>query len=492
MGDVSSSIVLVITDDRLKAFITIRDEEMVDESELFKLLRDKNVKYGIDRDVLADLIKAPRQGTFVIARGKPPRQGKDGFVQYLFTSPTSRQDQTEDSIDFREVFNVPSVHSNSVLAVYHPAVQGQDGMAVTGVPIPANPVTELTFRAGKGASLAADGLSVSSTINGRPWVKKRGRSVTVGVESVYQHEGDVDIKSGNLRFNGDVIITGNVTENMIVDIKGNLRVMGFVSRAAVKVTGNLEIMKVITASKIKAGGATVSFSRIEKCLREIKDDVLALGAKAELLMTNLKERRRDIHYGQVIMTLLDKQYANMAKKVEACRALIRHYDAKPPRELEDAMGQLTTLTGLKALSLSSLDGIIKSLAEAVTFLGSLSKEPSNIITNSIWNSEVDATGDIKITGQGAFNSRVTALGAAEVRGVFRGGEIFAREGIKAGEIGGPIGVKTTAKTVEGGIIRASRVYNGSVLQIGARVHTLQQDESMVVARLNEYGDIVLH
>lgn len=492
MGNASPGIVLALTDDKLKAFVTIRDEGVVDEYTLTSLFKDKDVKYGIDKDMLADLLRNPRQGTFVIARGQPPKQGKDGYVQYLFTARAAPQDTTEENIDFREIFNVPSVYANTVLAVYHPAVKEQDGITVTGLPIPANPVTELSIRAAKGATISEDGLTVTSTINGRPWARKQGRNVLVGVEQVYQHEGDVDIKSGNLRFNGDVVINGNVTENMIVDINGNLRVMGFISRATVRVTGNLEVMKVVTSGKINAGGATASLSKIETHLREIYDDVLGLQAKADLLMKNLQERQQNVQYGQVIMALLDKQYTGMDKKVQDFIDLVRRYDSKPPRELEQAIGQLAALTGLKALSLPNLDGILKSINEAVSFIGSLSQEPANITANSIWNSEVDATGTIRITGQGAFNSRVSALGAVEVNGVFRGGEIFARNSIRAREIGGPMGVKTIARTVEGSIIRASRLYNGSVVQIGNRIYTLQHDESMVVARINEHGDIVLH
>jgi len=484
--------ILAVTDDRLKAFITIRDEGMVDENILAQLIQEKEIKYGMDRQVLANLVTAPRSGTFVIAWGKPPRQGKDGCMQYLFTYRTPQREETEENVDFREIFNVPSVNANTVLAIYHPAEKGEDGITVTGLPIPANPVIELNVRAGKGASLSPDGLSVISTISGRPRIKKQGRGVTISVDAVYQHEGDVDIKSGNLRFNGDVVITGNITENMIVDINGNLKVMGFVSRSTVKVSGNLEVMKVITAGKINAGGSTASLTKIENKLREIYDDIMGLDTKAVLLMKNLRERRQNIQFGQVVMALLDKQYTGMGKKIHDFKELVSQYPAKTPGELNDVLAALSSLSGIKALALSDLNGIKKTLAAAIDFLDTPDKEPSNVVANSIWNSEVDATGNIKISGQGAFNSRVTALGTVEIKGVFRGGEMFAQKGIKAGEIGGPMGVKTVARTQEGGVIKSNRVYNGAVLQIGSRIYAVQQDENMVLARINERDDIILH
>ncbi len=491
MGDVNTSVIMAITDDRLKAFITVRDEEIVDENILTQLIKDKEIKYGIDSETVADLVKNPRQGTFVIATGKPPRQGKDGSMEYLFTSRAPQQEESEENVDFREIFNVPSVNANTVLAVYHPAEKGEDGITVFGKLIPANPVIELSLRAGKGASLSADGLSVLSSINGRPRAKKQGRSVVVSVDSVYQHEGDVDIKSGNLRFNGDVVVTGNVTENMIVDIKGNLRVMGFVSRSSVKISGNLEVLKVITAGKINAGGTTASLTKIENKLREISEDVSGLDSKAYLLIKNLRERQQNIQFGQVLMALLDKQYTGLGKKIKTAKELVNQYPSKPPEELTAVLTELECLTGLRAMFLSDLSGIKNVLAEALKYIDTQTEEPSNVVANSIWNSELEATGNIKITGQGAFNSRVTALGAVEITGVFRGGEVFAQKGIKAGEIGGPMGIKTVAKTKEGCFIKANRVYNGAVLQIGSRIFTAQRDESMVLARIDEHGDIIL-
>ncbi len=492
MADSETAVTLIITDDKLKAFVTVRDESLVSESLLDRLIKEKDVKFGIDRGALNDLIQNPRKGTFIIAQGRPPKEGKDGYMQYLFTSRPARKEQTEENVDFREIFDVPSVNANTILAIYHPAVKGEDGIGVTGQPLPARPVVELAVRAGKGASLSRDGLFVTSTTNGRPWVKKQGRNVTVGVDPVYQHDGDVDIKSGNLRFNGDVVITGNVTENMIVEVSGNLRVMGFVSRAIVNVGGNLDILRVVTASKINAGGTTASYNKIENKLREIQKAVSGIDAKARVLMNNLARRKQKVQFGQVLITLLDRQYSGFGKQVKEFEALVKGHGSNAPAEFNKLIKALSTMCGIKAMSLTSLKDVQQSIAESLAFLESLNKEPSNIVANSVWNSEIHATGDVKITGQGSFNSIVTSLGAVEIMGVFRGGEIYARKGIRAREIGGPMGVKTIAKTQEGSMIKASRVYNGTVLQIGHRIHTVKRDENMVLARLDEHGDIVLH
>lgn len=125
-------------------------------------------------------------------------------------------------------------------------------------------------------------------------------------------------------------------------------------------------------------------------------------------------------------------------------------------------------------------------------MDSLSHESAHIVANSVWNSEIEATGDIKITGQGAFNSRLNSLGTITINGVLRGGDMYAQKGINAGEIGGPMGITTTVRTEKGCLIKARQVYVGTVLQIGSYTYKVNRENSMVLARLNEKGEIVLH
>lgn len=175
LSDENNNVLLIITDDKMKAFFTVRDPESVNKELIDKLVRDKGVKYGIDKQVLDDLIKSPSEGTFLFATGTPPKEGQDGYVQYLFSSRVVRSnEQDQQNVDFREVFNVPSVTANTVLAVYHPAVKGEDGRMVTGQVIAARKVVELTLRAAKGTVLSNDGMMVSSQINGRPRTQKKG------------------------------------------------------------------------------------------------------------------------------------------------------------------------------------------------------------------------------------------------------------------------------------------------------------------------------
>lgn len=302
----------------------------------------------------------------------------------------------------------------------------------------------------------------------------------------------MDIKSGNLRFHGDVTVTGNVMDNMIVDVQGNLRVQGFISRSNIKVKGSLEVIKVVTAGKIVAGGSTVSLSAVEKELRKIEQSINSLNAATLQLMGKLRQTRPNIQYGQVVMTLLDKKFNYIGRQVRGLVELVNKQKQKPPEEVQDAIQALNRISGFKALALQNLDEVQKNVASALALLDSLSHESAHIVANSVWNSEIEATGDIKITGQGAFNSRLNSLGTITINGVLRGGDMYAQKGINAGEIGGPMGITTTVRTEKGCLIKARQVYVGTVLQIGSYTYKVNRENSMVLARLNEKGEIVLH
>ncbi|SFF95210.1 hypothetical protein SAMN05660649_00170 [Desulfotomaculum arcticum] len=503
-GDIlnNDNTTLVITEDKLKALLTIREKGDFDPEVIKHLLNEKGIKHGIDQAMLQQIAQNPKPGSYLIASGTPPKEGRDGYMQYLFSSGASKESKAslagekkmdEKNIDFREIFNVPSVSAKTELAIYHPMVKGEDGVTVTGQAIPARKVFELALRAGKNAKISDDDKNIIvSTASGRPWVKKAGRNVTVGIEAVYQHEGDVDIKSGNLRFNGDVIINGNVNDNMIVDVAGNLRIWGFVSRSNINVSGKLEVMKVITASKVNVGGVSANLDEVDKRLQEIKETILKLEKTARQFLTTLRENKKTVQYGQIIMALSDKKFPHMKKQLDGLMELVNKNKQSLPEEVKNAAAALNQLCGIKALEVTGLDNIKESLETAIKFLNVTDNGPSDIIANSIWNSEIAATGSVKLLGQGTFNSRLVALNSVEIKGVARGGEIISRGNVIINEIGAPMGVKTLVRTDKEGIIKAKLLYNGSVLQIGKRILTAREDYSMVVARLTDDNEISLY
>ena len=88
---------------------------------------------------------------------------------------------------------------------------------------------EVVLSAGEGAILTKDGKRVVATRSGRPTMSRRRNKFKVSVVNELVHAGDVDLSSGNIGFKGDVLILGNVTENMLVESKQDIKINGLVS-----------------------------------------------------------------------------------------------------------------------------------------------------------------------------------------------------------------------------------------------------------------------
>ena len=104
------------------------------------------------------------------------------------------------------------------------------------MPKPGKPKTKLR---GKGFTVSEDGNTYYSAIDG----KVEYRNTDLNVIGVLQIEGDVDLNIGNVDFNGDVEISGNVISGVSVTAKGNVTVGGFVEGAVIKADKDIILKK---------------------------------------------------------------------------------------------------------------------------------------------------------------------------------------------------------------------------------------------------------
>jgi hypothetical protein len=68
----------------------------------------------------------------------------------------------------------------------------------------------------------------------------------VNVEPVYVVEGDVNMKEGNIKFLGTVVVKGNVDDGFDVNAAGNIEVMGSVGRCNLSAEGDIIVHQGIT------------------------------------------------------------------------------------------------------------------------------------------------------------------------------------------------------------------------------------------------------
>lgn len=241
--DGNTRVVCSISSDALEAYLTIRTppNSSVPIDLLKQALEKEGVVEGVMEDVLTELSQARgKRGVPVLAaKGKQPGHGSDAKIEYFFeTDPKPVLKKTDDGrIDYKESNIIQQVPEGQVLAIKTPAMPGEEGISVTGVSISGTVGSDLPLISGKGTAFEDEGKQrLLATRPGSAILKRKGE---VEVSERHIVEGDVDFESGNVRFNGSVIIQGSVQAGFEVTATRDVEVKGIVEDAKIHCGGNL-------------------------------------------------------------------------------------------------------------------------------------------------------------------------------------------------------------------------------------------------------------
>lgn len=236
-----------VSSDGLEATMTFKIPDGKNEvpkytaAQLLGFLSNANVSFGIDQEMLARLADSPIYGRPIkVATGTPQQQGTPGYYEYLFDTnfnrkPTIRPDGTA---DYMSIKTIETVQEGDVIATYHPAVQGSRGMSVRGQILEPKPVRDLPPLIGRGFDRSSDNLTYTAKIDGKIEVNQ-GKIL---VSPVHEVQGDVGIETGNIKFNGDVIVHGGVHDGAVIDAAGNVIIHGLIEDCDIRAGKDLFLL----------------------------------------------------------------------------------------------------------------------------------------------------------------------------------------------------------------------------------------------------------
>ena len=115
---------------------------------------------------------------------------------------------------------------------------------------------------------------------------------------------------------------------------------------------------------------------------------------------------------------------------------------------------------------------------------------SYVYVLNVLNSRINCSGNVLIEGRGCVNSKIHSGGYLKIRGILRGGEVYARLGANINETGASSGTLTTIAVSSDQKIKINKAKEGTVLKFGNRKHVLTDDYHFLVAKLNEHGDVI--
>jgi uncharacterized protein len=274
------SYALTVSDDKLEAHLSarVKGDASITIENLKAFLKEKHISYGLVNDL--EIENYVNQGVILrepclMARGLPPQTGKDARITFFFDRDSHKAGKITDRgvIDFREKGDIPQVKPGDLLAEKIPLVKEKEGFDVYGQPISVEKAKDPVMSSGTGTKKSMDGLKIYAQNAGRPEVLSDGR---VCVFSEIRINGDVNLETGHVRFDGFVDVGGTIQEGFRVkagklaareifraevDVDGDITVDGGIIGAHVSSRGNVKC-KFIDASHIVTTGDVVVESEV--------------------------------------------------------------------------------------------------------------------------------------------------------------------------------------------------------------------------------------
>lgn len=237
-----SAFELFLTENMMEASVFLHEKDKkVNREELIEALEQNNIKKGIDFQVMDQICEGiSEQDIMVIARGKEPVTGKDGWYEFFFetdlkTHPILLEDG---SVDYQNAKWFEMVKTGQKVAYYHVAEPGTPGYKINGDEIPARRGREQRYLTGEGFQLMPDRRTYLAAIDGK--IELKGDKLEITRLLVLN---EVNPASGYVNFNGNVYVQGTVGRGSRIFATGDIYVDGFTEGAILEAGGDIVLRK---------------------------------------------------------------------------------------------------------------------------------------------------------------------------------------------------------------------------------------------------------
>jgi uncharacterized protein len=210
-------------------------------NEIVSTLTAKGIKVGVEQKVIEVLVRTKEYcKDYVIAKGIAVTLGNDAKITYHFnTNLNVKPKMNEDgTVDFHQLDNIGHIHKGQILATLTPEDVGKPGLNVYGEIIKQPSYNKSKLRFGKNITISEDKCTLTSDVDGHASLVE-GK---VFVSNIYEVQ-DVDTSTGNIAFEGNVVVKGNVRSGFEIVARGNIEVHGVVEGATLISGGNIIVQR---------------------------------------------------------------------------------------------------------------------------------------------------------------------------------------------------------------------------------------------------------
>lgn len=239
-------------------------------------LEQRGIVYGIMQEEIERIAQEHLYDTNItVAKGQPAVDGLDGVAKELYPrkfKPTFKQ-RDDGTIDFKEMNIVINISQDDPICEITLPTPGEPGTNIYGQVLKPRPGRAAIVAQGENTCFNEEKTLLKAAISGSLVFRKE----RFCIDSVYTVEADVDGSTGNITFNGDVIVKGDVTEGFEIKCKGNVAIKGMVEGAKIVADGSITLEKGINGMNhglLEAKGDVTS-KYIENCTIRAGGNVLA-------------------------------------------------------------------------------------------------------------------------------------------------------------------------------------------------------------------------
>ena len=448
--------------------------EPIDPALVFQQLESLGIKIELHSDQILSACYGLKSGKWMIGVGIPPKPPVDGRVD-LVCDLTSRQIQKEPEgrVDLLDRGKISSVEPGEVLAYWHPPVEGEPGLDVFGATIEPRPPKRMRLSAGPGVKLMENGTVAVAEIAGRPcWDQGR---LCVRPELIIS--SDVDVSTGNIEFIGDVIVTGDVKESLTIKAGGMVEVKGNVYNARIVAGSDVVIHKNLICGHVSAGGDIGNYMKAIALIKQIVPGLKNVQKAFQQLKEHPRFSVEDLKIrgdGYLIKLILEMRFADIPKLFGKLQEVIPELkDLEQDSDinkiwliLHHTCNCFQGANPLSIKSISEVDTYLNCLSEICTWMEDVVSTPADIRVNYCQNAQLEATGNIIITGPLVYGCNMVAGANIEIVGSCRGGSYYATSCIKVKSAGLNERVKTALTVGSEGVIVAGTLNPGVNVGIG--------------------------
>lgn len=243
---------IAVTNDQMNATLTITSAHKAQAPSAAMIaltLKQQGIVRGVSQKRIRKLVQQSLEtepGTEIsglIAKGLVPRKGKDSYIKPLVSNSFDRvlapQDAGSNKVDMRNLGDISCVTAGQSVARRISPSKGRTGFTVTNKVLKSGSGKWHDIELGKNTeiSLLNDNV-IMATLAGQA----KFEDGSMSIDDTFVTQG-VNLGTGNVTYDGAVIVNGDVTENMQIVAKGDVTVNGFVESALIQAGGDIIITK---------------------------------------------------------------------------------------------------------------------------------------------------------------------------------------------------------------------------------------------------------